>query len=258
VVFSAFGEFTSPRGYKGLSEKAGFVQDLLSGVKLISGLSQPHSLCQLGENLLVANSEKMELLEFSPSGTQLRSFGFNGYTRGICVTDNNIYLGLSSSRNIDFQGIEKAIVVSLDKESFREKNRLMIDAKEIYDIRFVEDKKHNLFSALSIEALREKESQMAELVKSLGERDDSLAELVKSLGERDLKISERDLKLSERDLKIDILRVALDDGNNKIREIYLSRSWRLTFIFRFFGSYFRLFMLVYKNLLSTYHNKNTK
>ena len=230
VVFSAFGEFTSPRGYKGLSEKAGFVQDLLSGVKLISGLSQPHSLCQLGENLLVANSEKMELLEFSPNGTQLRSLGFNGYTRGICVTDNNIYLGLSSSRNIDFQGIEKAIVVSLDKDSFREKNRLMIDAKEIYDIRFVEDKKRNLFSALSIEALREKESQMAELVKSLGERDDSLAE-------RDQILAERDQMLAERDLQI----------YNTLQ----SNSWRLTKPLRYFRRQFSRVDLQFQLLIKT-------
>lgn len=139
VVFSAFGEFRGHREYKGRTVGAGFVQDLLSGRRLILGLSQPHSLVQFGENLLVANSEHREVVEFSPSGRRLKGARFDGYVRGICVADKYIYIGLSCSRNIEYAGVSCSTIVALEPATFREKGRVAIPAKEIYDILQIRD-----------------------------------------------------------------------------------------------------------------------
>jgi hypothetical protein len=73
IVFSAFGDFKSHRGYKEDSIKKGFVRDLLTGETLITGLSQPHSLVQHGKNLILANSQQREIAEYLPNGELLRS-----------------------------------------------------------------------------------------------------------------------------------------------------------------------------------------
>ena len=85
VVFSAFGEFSQCRGYKGKTEKSGFVQELCTGRRVITGRSQPHSLVPVGRNLFLANSKRKELSEYAPSGDLIRTLTFGGYTRGICV-----------------------------------------------------------------------------------------------------------------------------------------------------------------------------
>jgi GT2 family glycosyltransferase len=138
IVYSAFGEFSEHRGYKGNTLEQGFVKDLESGDVLIRGLSQPHSLIQHGQNLLIANSEMKELCEFSPEGILVRSKNLGGYTRGIWVKQNVIYVGLSRSRNIDALSLDTAVVLALDIGSWEELGRITVPANEIYSIVSVE------------------------------------------------------------------------------------------------------------------------
>lgn len=144
VVFSAFGEFTNSRGYKNNSLEKGYVQDLLTGERLIEGLSQPHSLTEHGNNLLVANSELKTIAEYSPDGSLVREKEFCGYTRGIFIHNGIIYLGLSISRNIDNTEIDSAALIALDVESWSEIGRKYISTSELYSIIFFEDKDHLL------------------------------------------------------------------------------------------------------------------
>ncbi len=134
LVFSAFGNFTEHRGYKGRTEKSGFVQDLYTGNRLINDLSQPHSLVPFGKNILLANSEKKELSEYDFSGNKIRTLVFDKYTRGICIFENVIYLGLSCSRNIEDISVRQADIVALDSNSWAELGRISIPASEIYTI----------------------------------------------------------------------------------------------------------------------------
>jgi len=134
VLFSAFGDFPESRGYKGKKERAGFVQNLLTGEKIIEGLSQPHSLIDFEGSILLANSETKELMRYGFDGVLLQSRMFDGYVRGLCVVGEVIYVGLSASRNIDDSGVENATVVGIDKESWEEVGRLVLPSKEIYDI----------------------------------------------------------------------------------------------------------------------------
>ncbi|KMN16118.1 glycosyltransferase [Pseudomonas weihenstephanensis] len=139
IVFSAFGMAETTRGYKGNTQGAGFVQDLFSGQKYIEGLSQPHSLVPHGENLLLANSECKEVREYSPDGALLRTAVLDGYTRGICVVGDLLYVGLSCSRNIDDTQLSSATVVALDIATWAERGRISLNALEIYSIVSVVD-----------------------------------------------------------------------------------------------------------------------
>jgi glycosyltransferase involved in cell wall biosynthesis len=139
MVFSAFGEFPEHRGYKGKTSGQGFIQDLEGGRKLIRGLSQPHSPTPLGNNLLVANSEKKEISEYDKKGRLVRSKIFDGYTRGICVSDEIIYIGISCSRNIDQQNSDSAQIIAINSSSWEEISRISIPSPEIYSIIKIND-----------------------------------------------------------------------------------------------------------------------
>lgn len=139
VVFSAFGDFSTHRGYKGMTQGSGFVQDLESGTRLIHGLSQPHSLVEFNGNLLVANSECRELREYSPQGECVRNQVLDGYTRGICQANDLLYVGLSRSRNIDEVGIPSATVLALDAVTWEERGRIELAPAEVYSVVFLKD-----------------------------------------------------------------------------------------------------------------------
>jgi hypothetical protein len=139
IVFSAFGDFTQHRQYKGNTAQAGFVQDLHTGERLIEALSQPHSLVPFGDKLLLANSETRELREYDNSAKLLRSKTLDGYTRGICIQGNILYIGLSRSRNIDSRVIVNATLVALDLLSWEELDRMELPVSEIYSVLPIED-----------------------------------------------------------------------------------------------------------------------
>ncbi len=134
IIFAAFGEFDSQQGYQGNTNQSGFVQDLLTGERLITGLSQPHSPSAMGDDLLIANSETFEILRFSSSGALKQKVQLKGYARGICVAENAVYVGLSQSRNCENTQSDSAAVVSLDPYSLREVGWINLEADEIYMI----------------------------------------------------------------------------------------------------------------------------
>ena len=70
VVFSAFGNFSERRAYKGTSAGAGFVRGLDGLEPIITGLSQPHSLKPWGADLLLADSETRSIALFDRQGRE--------------------------------------------------------------------------------------------------------------------------------------------------------------------------------------------
>jgi glycosyltransferase involved in cell wall biosynthesis len=151
IVFSAFGDFRNERGYKKKTYQSGFIQDLITGDRIISGLSQPHSMIQFNENMLVANSELMQLREYSLDGSLLRSKKFSGYTRGIALRQDVIFIGLSSSRNVINEKLNSARIVAIDSKSWKIIAELTLPSKEIYSIHIVESDKIlvNLISSIA-------------------------------------------------------------------------------------------------------------
>jgi GT2 family glycosyltransferase/glycosyltransferase involved in cell wall biosynthesis len=199
IIFSAFGEFHESRGYKGNTSGAGYVQDLLSCKKVIVGLSQPHSLVPYGKNLLVANSEDMEIREYSLSGELIRARKLDGYTRGICVSGKVVYVGLSCSRNIEDRGVETATLVALDYETWEEIGRLPLPVNEIYSVILI-DNMHELLATIarvSRHTFVKLHRQIAGLSQTVSERDGQIAGLSQTITERDALVASQNTRIEE-------------------------------------------------------------
>lgn len=252
IVFSAFGMFDTTRGYKGHTHGAGFVQDLFSGQKYIEGLSQPHSLVPFGQNLLLANSEFKEIREYSPNGTLLRTVVLDGYTRGICVVGDLLYVGLSCSRNIEDGSLSSATVVALDILTWNEKGRLSLGALEIYSIVSIDDAdvmlralgplSESIVNRLT-SSLRDSkglavrlEQRVVECDEQLQEKDviwaarieqveaDFLAEIQRVANERDSMLAAKDEVLAAHVEQIEIDRVAEIQRLMRERDLMLSEK----------------------------------
>ncbi|MHC8292954.1 DUF4915 domain-containing protein [Pseudomonas sp. LB3P58] len=211
IVFSAFGDFTDHREYKGNTTQAGFVQDLHTGERLIEALSQPHSLVPFGDKLLLANSETRELREYDGSAKLLRSKTLDGYTRGICVQDNILYIGLSRSRNIDSSAIVNANLVALDLQSWEELGRIELPISEIYSVLPIEDidALPSVLAGISQRAAvdyRHAINTRDEQIQELKNNNERLTLMEKSLTEhldtRNKQYTEHVVALTERDTRI--------------------------------------------------------
>lgn len=144
VIASAFGTFTAHREYKNNSANKGIIYDLATMQPIITGLSQPHSPYAIGNNLLVANSETNEVIEFNEDGKIYRRIKLDGYTRGIYYRNGVLFVGLSRSRNVENTGQASAVVVALDYKSFSEISRISIPSREIYSIVEINDSNHKI------------------------------------------------------------------------------------------------------------------
>ena len=263
IVFSAFGEFTEYRGYKGKTEKAGFVQDLYTGQRLITGLSQPHSLVPAGQNLFLANSEVKELSEYGPSGDLVRTLTLDGYTRGICLVNNTIYVGLSRSRNVEFSdSTTTATVVALDRDSLEEMGRVHLPVAEIYSIQEVanyDDVIHALADITSNSSswltseIAERDGQIDNLNQAVSERDGQIEDLQRSLAETVGELVDARNSIKDSSLRIERLEqhLSMTESRNashhdtvmeyeaRLNRLISSRSWRITKPFRFAGRLIR-------------------
>jgi len=133
VCVSAFCNFKEHYNYKGKTLNSGFLLDIESEMILIDKLSQPHSPKFDGEHLYICDSEKKSLKKFDVKNNLINEISFGSYTRGICIDGNNLYVGLSKSRNID-DNSEEAQILVLDKNSFDILGKILIPSSEIYNI----------------------------------------------------------------------------------------------------------------------------
>ncbi|WLQ17384.1 glycosyltransferase [Hahella aquimaris] len=228
IVFSAFGDFKQHREYKGKTREAGYVKDLLSGKELIKGLSQPHSLTPLDENLLLANSEKKEIAEYNSAGELVRSKVLGGYTRGICVTDDKIFVGLSASRNLEDPGVGSATIVALDKVTWEELGRLSLLAPEVYEIQQVSNK-DLLCSALGkvasyssetlSQVIHDREQEILVLEQKISALDLEALSLKQKIGALDLEALSLKQKIGALDLEALSLKQEIKERDSEISRL---------------------------------------
>lgn len=136
VIVSAFGEFYEHRGYKKNSLRQGFVMDLETGERLIANLSQPHSPEHDAFRKYIGSSETKSLLVADDTG--LHEKFFESYVRGIAVSDQVIYIGLSESRNITCDETGSKILM-LDKTTMEIISEIKLPFPEIYQIKVIPD-----------------------------------------------------------------------------------------------------------------------
>lgn len=137
LVVSMFGRFAAHWGYKGATRQAGLVVDVRTGQPLIEGLSQPHSLVSIGEELWLCNSEDQTVRVYGADYQLKRTVALPGYTRGLAVGREHLYVGLSRSRNAfgsDVGEFDSAAIAVLDFSTLEVIGYVPIPYGEIYDI----------------------------------------------------------------------------------------------------------------------------
>lgn len=140
MLASAFGRFDITRGYKGNSRGSGEVFDVKTGETIISGLSQPHSLVSNEGALWLCNSEIGEVHSYL-NGKREHCLQIPGYTRGLAIEGDHIYVGISRSRNEPADKIERrfdtAAIAIVDRSSGKVLGYFPVPWNEIYDIRIL-------------------------------------------------------------------------------------------------------------------------
>jgi GT2 family glycosyltransferase len=138
LIASMFGPFTVHRGYKGVTRRAGRVVDVRSGEILIEGLSQPHSLVVVEDQLWLCSSEDRAVHIYDRNYRLERQLLLPGYTRGLAVGRHAVYVGISRSRNLksgEVGEFASAVVAVLDRQLLQVTGYVPIPWNEIYDIR---------------------------------------------------------------------------------------------------------------------------
>lgn len=138
LIASTFGAFSSHRGYKGATQRAGTVIDVRTGDILLAGLSQPHSLVVARNELWLCSSEDRLLLVHDERFQLQRKVELPGYARGMAVGAEQVYVGISRSRNLqagEAGQFPAAAIAVLDRSSLEVKGYVPIPWNEVYDIR---------------------------------------------------------------------------------------------------------------------------
>jgi hypothetical protein len=130
----AFGRFLRHREWSFGITDTGFVRNLTRHRDVVTGLSAPHHPRFFDGRWCVCNSGRRELLQLDPKGLQVeRRLQLQGWTRGLAVGDDLLFVGESSNRRAeaDPQGATVALVSRAD---WRLVGRIEMPCSEIYDV----------------------------------------------------------------------------------------------------------------------------
>lgn len=138
LLLTAFGRFRRHRGYKGKTQGRGIALDLFTGKVLLKGFSQPHSPKIIDGRLFMCDSERKTVERIDVATGYKTILEFENYTRGISYSDEYIFVGISSSRNITQESKSSKVVV-LDRKTFDRVDEIELRYSEIYGICTVPD-----------------------------------------------------------------------------------------------------------------------
>jgi len=136
LLVCAFGRFTRHRQWtEDLSSPTGIVFDLETDENVLTGLSHPHQARFLDGAWTVCNSMTRELLRIDPlTRSVVGRLQLDGYTRGIGVSDDLLFVGESANRGLN-PGTEKtAQIAVVCRKTWRLLDRLILPCREIYDL----------------------------------------------------------------------------------------------------------------------------
>ena len=138
IYVCAFGRFERHRDWSRRGSKGrGLVFELETGEEVLTGLDQPHTPRRLGDGWLVCNSASQELLLVgSRSPHPLARVELRGFTRGIAVDDDVVFVGESTRRDEAAPDGSASIAV-VSSEDWSVVDRIALPADEIYDLVWV-------------------------------------------------------------------------------------------------------------------------
>lgn len=137
LLVSAFGEYDRHQEWltAGDLAGAGLLLDIGSGEKVLTGLNRPHHPRWIDGAWLICESGSGAVTRLSEHGERLQSVDIGGWTRGVAVDDDRIYVGISVDRA--HAGDQTASVAVLDRSTLAVLDRFAVPAREIYDLQFV-------------------------------------------------------------------------------------------------------------------------
>jgi len=130
---TAFGRFDAFRGWHPtLGAKSGILFDVESGVDVVTGLSQPHSPRWIDGAWLICDSGTRSALRVEANGDRY-SVPLGGFTRGMAVVGDHVYVGVSAPRESGIAAAKGWISV-LDRNRWREIDRISMPCSSMYDL----------------------------------------------------------------------------------------------------------------------------
>ena len=216
LIASVFGSFTRHREYKDGTIGLGKIFNVRTGETLIDGLSQPHSLTVVDNFLYFCSSQEKKLYVYDGERI-VNTVLLPGYTRGVAIGVNCIYVGISLSRNIEneLHELTGGAIAILDKNSMKCIGIKQIPFREVYDIRIVP--RH--IELLSLMATQE--ARINELSQTAAVREGQINELSQTAAMREGTINELNQTIAVRE--------------GQINEMRNSTSWNLTSPIRYVG-----------------------
>ncbi|AFZ44902.1 hypothetical protein PCC7418_2766 [Halothece sp. PCC 7418] len=168
LYLSAFGEFQSHRGWLGQSNQTGFIMNLKSGQKVMTGLSGPHTPRFIDNRWVICDSHRKSLV-VQTECNEKKIIQLQGFTRGLTYDENYIYVGESANRKTAKKD-EYSYITVIDKVSLEIVERIGIPFPEIYDIVLISDEMaKNIFSNPD-NFLLEKETERIKILENQVER----------------------------------------------------------------------------------------
>jgi acetolactate synthase I/II/III large subunit len=132
VYVSAFGESDRHRSWKGPA--TGFLLDLTSGTKVLADLRSPHNPKYFDGRWAICNSSEKQLLQFEEgTPTPVRCLQLNGWTRGLGVSDDYLFVGESAQRHASDVGA-RATVAVVCRRSWVVLDRFQLPVREVSDV----------------------------------------------------------------------------------------------------------------------------
>jgi acetolactate synthase-1/2/3 large subunit len=138
VLVSAFGRFQSHREWHDRQAGgAGIVFDLATGRDVLTNLSFPHHPRFIDNAWVVCNSGTGELLQLDPTTSAIqRRLQLGGWTRGVAVADQVLFVGVSTRRRCIFPG-EIASIAVVCRKTWDILGRIPVPCREVYDLLLV-------------------------------------------------------------------------------------------------------------------------
>ena len=139
LVVSAFGKSPYYRGFKRNLQGEGIVFDLETQEVLLGGFFEPHTPRRDDTGGVYVCNSGMCSLVYRKNGRE-KEIAFPGaFTRGLAISEHEIFLGLSSLRHRNdrhdhTRAIARAQVAILDRQSLELKGKISLPQAEIYDI----------------------------------------------------------------------------------------------------------------------------
>jgi hypothetical protein len=131
VLVTAFGRFARHREWAVRPrDDTGVLLDAASDTVVAAGFSSPHSPRVVEGRLLLCDSGRSDLVVLTPRGRVERRVRLTGWTRGVAVADDYVYVGESVHRGEE----GSATVAVLTRAGFVLVDRVELPVREVYDL----------------------------------------------------------------------------------------------------------------------------